>query len=514
MAPSEPLGLRWRQTIALGLLTLGSHAYFMWAIGAAFGYDTAIYAQLADALFSPGGLERFYTGPRYYVFQHIAPGVALLWGALSGLAGPYTWLAFAAVQHALAAGALLYLLVVLGALIPKWALILATALVLFDPIYQSLHNTPMTESITGSMFLIGIAAAIGALLSARLEWRSLFFLAAAGFVGAQFRSQFALYILIFLVVLACARREPDRWLKIGVCALLVIAGALAWPVYRYGITGHAFLPNVDYIALESALRYNVRPSDAAMRALRSLPYPDGLSADGLAADGMSYRDAARIAAHLRENGFDDAAARNVLSKVARTVKWDSWTVIHNEMRLSLLSIGLKRVPFLGDPDAVIHRGFTVEGYLQHVRYWEKWEAGTLWRSYAPEFERFFGDFRSDRQQYDPEVVDRVHARLTPYFVDHSIAVRDPLRMAGIPSDLWVAGWVGALFYLGRRHLGLVVLLVSPVVANYVVSLAVPIGNPRYAYPLMPMYTIGSVLFLSGSWRFLPYISWKRTRDQE
>jgi len=512
----EGVGTSRQRAIALGVMILEIHAYFMWAIGAAFGYDTVIYGQLGDALFTKGGLERFYTGPRYYISQHIAPGVGLLWGALSDLAGPYTWLLFAGLQHALAVGALLYLLVVLGSgsLLPLWASILAAVSVSFDPIYQSLHNTPMTESITGSMFLIGMAAAIELLVSARPAWRSLTILVAAGLVGAQFRSQFAVCILMFLAVLACTKRDPRGWLKIGACALVVIAGALAWPVYRYSTTGYAFLPNVDYIALESALRYNVRPSEAAMGALRSLPYPDGLSAERLAVDGMSYHDAARIGAHLRRNGFDDAAARNLLSGVARIVKWDSFVVIRNEMRLSLLSIGLKRVPFFGDPDAIIHRGFTVEGYLHHVRHWEKWEAGTLWRSYALEFERFFDDFRKDRELYDLEVVDRVHEHLTPYLVDHSIRTRDPLRMAEISSDLWVAGWIGALFYLGRRHIGLVILLVSPVVANYLVSLAVPIGNPRYAYPMMPMYTIGSVIFLSESWRVLPCIFRKGIRGAE
>jgi hypothetical protein len=237
-----------------------------------------------------------------------------------------------------------------------------------------------------------------------------------------------------------------------------------------------------------------------MGMLRALPLPDGLSADRLAANGMSYSDAALIGAHLRRIGFDDAAARNVVSKTARAVKWDSFDVVRNEMRLSLLSIGMKRGPFVGGPDTVIHRGFTVRGYLQHVRYWEKWEGGTLWSSYAPEFERFFAEFRKDRQLYDPEIVDRVEQGLAPYFVDHPISVRDPLRMVGIPSELWMAGWIGALVCLGRRHIGLAILLVFPVAANYVVSLVVPIGNPRYAYPLMPMYTIGSVIFLSDSWK--------------
>jgi hypothetical protein len=503
-----------RPSVGLGVLILVLHGYFLWALGAAFGYDTIIYAQLGDALTSRGGLERFYAGPRYYVFQHIAPGVGLLWVTLSHLAGVHAWVVLALIQHLLAAGALLYFLTVLRSLLSRWLVVLAAVLVSFDPIYQSLHNTPMTESIIGSLLLIATGASIEALMSSRLRWQSLVVLGAAGLLGTQVRSQFALYVLLFLAVLACARREVGAWLKIGACALLLAAGALLWPVYRYAATGHAFLPNVDYLALEAALRHNLTPSAKALGVVRALPLPTGLSADGLVENGINYNDAARIGAHLRSVGYDDRAARAVLLRASRALQWDSPGVIGNETRLSLLSIGMKRVPFLGNPDKPIHRGFTVHGYLEHVRYWERWEAGTLWRDYRPEFERFLAGFRSDPELYDPEMVDELKRKLIGYFADHSMAIRDPLRMVGVPTEVWIAGWSGSLVYLGRRSAWLVVLLVFPVIANYAVNLSVPIGNPRYAYPLMPMYTIGSVIFLADTWKLLRHGGKEVVRERD
>jgi hypothetical protein len=489
-----------RLTAALGGLIVGIHGYFLWALGAAFGYDTILYAQLGDALTSRGGLERFYAGPRYYIFQHVAPGVGLLWATLSDLAGGYTWVVFALIQHGLAAGALFYVLTAVRSQLSGWFAVLAAVLVCFDPIYQSLHNTPMTESLTGSLLLIATGASIGALVSSCLTWRSLAVVGAAGVLGTQVRSQFALYVLLFLAIVACARREGRAWVKIGACTLVVVAGALLWPAYRYAVTGHFFLPNVDYIALESALRYNMTPSAKAFSTLKALPLPDGLSAEGLVAGGMNYRDAARIGAHLTTTGYDDRRARAVLSDTARALRCDSLGVIENEMRLSLLSIGAARIPFWGNPERPIHRGFTVHDYLEHVRYWEKWEAGTLWTNYQPEFLRFLDEFRQDRDLYDPEMVDALKRKLIGYFADRSIALRDPLRMTRIPSELWIAGWIGALVYFGRWSTWAVVLLVSPVIANYAVSLGVPIGNPRYAYPLMPLYTIGSVILVANAWK--------------
>ena len=317
-------------TVALSILIVGIHGYFLWALGAAFGYDTIIYAQLGDALTSRGGLERFYAGPRYYIFQHVAPGVGLLWTTVSHLAGGYTWVVFALIQHGLAAGALLYVLTALRSQLSGWFVVLAAILVCVDPIYQSLHNTPMTESITGSLLLVATGASLGALVSSRLTWRHLAVVGVAGVLGTQVRSQFALYVLLFLAVLAGARRESRAWVKIGACALVVVAGALLWPAYRYALTGHFFLPNVDYIALEAALRYNTTPSAKALSTLRALPLPDGLSAEGLVATGMNYEDAARIGAYLTSMGYDDKSARVVLLNTARALRWDSPAVIENE----------------------------------------------------------------------------------------------------------------------------------------------------------------------------------------
>jgi hypothetical protein len=92
--------------IRLGLLVVAIHLYFLWILGAGFYYDSVIYAQLGEALLTEGGLHAFYSGPRYYVFQHLAPGLPLLWTGAFIVAGQYGWLLFAAVQHAMAAAAL------------------------------------------------------------------------------------------------------------------------------------------------------------------------------------------------------------------------------------------------------------------------------------------------------------------------------------------------------------------------------------------------------------------------
>src|SRR5262249_46453790 len=140
------------------LLVAAIHLYFLWSLGAGFYYDSLIYAQLGEALLTDGGLEAFYTGPRYYVYQHLAPGLSLFWSATSILAGPYGWVLFAVIQHAIAGASLLYLLWVWRPFLTGPFIALAAILVSCHPLYESLHNRLMTESLTGSTLLVGIAA--------------------------------------------------------------------------------------------------------------------------------------------------------------------------------------------------------------------------------------------------------------------------------------------------------------------------------------------------------------------
>lgn len=483
--------------IKLGVLVVAIHLYFLWSLGAGFYYDSVIYAQLGQALLTEGGLQAFYTGPRFYVFQHLAPGLPLFWTGASLLAGSYGWLLLAGIQHAIAAASLLYLLWVWRPFLTGPFLALAAILVSGNPLYESLHNRLMTESLTGSMLLIGIAATSHLLLHRSTGTMPLLLLSGSALVAIQVRSQSLAYVLIFFTAILVTRHERQIRSTALLCLALVACSVFAWPGYRYLATGQGFLPNTSYLALVHALRYNVHPSDALVARLRTFPLPSSLPAERLASQGIDYMDAATIGEHLRASGFDDTAAKAEVLRAAWAVRIDSPGVILNQLRLPLLSIGMKYPVFMGDPDKAIHRGFTSQTYAHHAAYWEKWEAGTLRDSYSEELDAIVKFSKENAGLYDAQAVEHFERTIRPFLVDHPVTLRDPLGLVSMPSDLWLLGWSLALCLLWKSHRTLVLMLLALVLATYVMSVSLPVANARYAYPFLPLYTIGLVIALES-----------------
>jgi hypothetical protein len=481
--------------IRLALLVIAMHLYFLWSHGAGFYYDSVIYAQLGQALLSHDGLQAFYSGPRYYVFQHLAPGLPLLWSGISIVSGPYGWVAFAVVQHALASTALIYLLWVWRPLFAGPFIALAAILVSCNPLYEAMHNRLMTESITGSMLMFGMAATSSLLLHRSMGRMPLFILSASAIIAIQVRSQSVVYFVSFFFAILLSRHERPLRSAAWLCLVAVTCSVFLWPAYRFYVTGQAFLPNTSYLALAHALRYNVHPSDALVARLNTLPLPATLPAERLASHGIDYLDAAAIGAHLRTMGLDDTHAKFEVMKAAWAVRTDSPEVMMTQLRLPLLSIGMKYPVFMGNPDKVIHRGFTNRTYAHHASYWEQWEGGTLREDYSEELDTVVKFYKNNAALYDASTVDDFARSVRPFLADHPVSMRDPLGLLHVPSDIWFLGWGIGLYIIWKTNRMLAGILLASVLATYGMSASVPVGNARYAYPLLPLYTIGLVIGL-------------------
>jgi hypothetical protein len=122
-------------------------------------------------------------------------------------------------------------------------------LVTCNPVYQSLHNQPMTESISGSMYVLGLAAALDILLHRPKAMFPFAVLAGSGIITSQLRSQGVIFFVIFGTVVMLAGKNGAHRLRGFICLVCVFASVLIWPVYRYAVTGHAFLPNGEYLLL-------------------------------------------------------------------------------------------------------------------------------------------------------------------------------------------------------------------------------------------------------------------------
>ena len=267
--------------IRLGLLVAAIHVYFLWSLGAGFYYDSVDLCSAGEALLTEGGLHAFHSGPRYYVFQHLAPGLPLLWSGAFIVAGQYGWVLFAAVQHAIAAAALIYLLWVWRPLLTVPFIFLAAILVSCNPLYESLHNRLMTESMTGSMLMFGIAATSSLLLNRSKGTMPFVILSASAVVAIQVRTQSMVYFLIFILAVLLSRHERPIRSATLLCLVVVVCSVFVWPAYRFLVTGQAFLPNTSYLATRTRpaiQRTSQRYADDAIEDVPSSFNLDGRTA--------------------------------------------------------------------------------------------------------------------------------------------------------------------------------------------------------------------------------------------
>jgi len=480
--------------VVLVAVIAGLHAYSVWAFGATFWYDSANYLQLGLALGSPLDLREYYGGPNYYIYQHLMPGYPLLFATTLRVFGAYGWPVLTAIQHLAAIGALVYFL---GGyrdwLPPRWRLVTGI-LICAHPFYMAFHAAPMTESLTGSLLLIAVGAALRILGGGPASRYTLPLLAGCGVVGVQIRSSVGMIVLGFLAVLFFVASPRAGRLRTTLAAVAVAASVLCFPAYRWIVTGAFFMPNLDYLTLALALGVNPHPSDDAVRKLEAFPLPSDLSAETIARRGLTYQQAANLGIHLRSLGHSDDAARTMVKRMAWIVRTDSPRVMVNQARLALLSVGSSRLALVGADTRELYRG--LGEFRHHVQYYLRWFSWTRFDTYAPVFDRFFAMFGQTPETIDEGVRQSLKSFLTPFFVKRKPAVRDPLRLLTIPFDVWLAASLLAVLSLSRRRGAIGVLCVTPVLLSYLVSLSAPIGDLRYSQGLLPLYLAGTVVFLA------------------
>ncbi len=479
--------------VAFAVLAL--HAYSMWAFGATFWYDSVNYFQLGTALIH-GDLRDFYDGPRYYIFQHLMPGLPLLLGGLTTLFGRYGWVALASLQHFVAACSLLYFMRSLNhRLSPMWQLA-AGVLICLHPFYMAFHNSPLTESLSSSMLLVVVAAAIRMVVRRQKDGKTLFFLTLAGILGVQLRSYAVAYALTCIaILLTCSEGYVRRRVVAGV-GILIMSSLLVFPIYRWVRTGIFFMPNVDYVTLSLALDINPQVSEPTVRTLRGLSLPRGESVERIAAQGLSYVQAAEIAAHLKSLGYQDGEAKKLIKRMAWVVRTDSVGVVTNQLRLGLLSAGAYNVALLGSGERPFSRGYTLREHRSHERYYVAWFAWTKFDNYLPILDQLLERFKRDSNIIDDAARRGLESFLRPFFVTRGSRLRDPMSLVSLPLEVWMCGWIMGVALISQRNRAVGALFAVAPVVNYLVSVSVPVGQARYSHGLIPLYILVSMFTLS------------------
>jgi hypothetical protein len=470
--------------------------------GATYWYDSAIYVQLAHALTQPDGLTAFYSGPRYYIFQHLMPGLPLLMALCYFFFSIHAWIALAVFQHIVAAIALFYFINVTLKWLPRWASVFLGILIALHPFYAAFHNAPLTESLSGSFVIFGLAFVLDIIHQKKYSYKQLIALTGVGILATQFRSYIGVVFIFYLAIIFFLNFTGRKRLSVCISAILIGSSVLAFPIYRSMQIEDFFMPNVDNLILGHVMYLTLEPSDRSKKILNKFPYPPDLPMETVFTNGLDFKSSAFLAGYIDTVTESNRKTRELLSEVARKLRFDTITVIINQLRLNLSSIGFNNLQFCCDKGLQIRRGgYTWKKLKKHAQYYYKWHS---WRhkNYQQIFQKHLEMYRRNPSIYDDYVIFEYGRMMSPYIFSQPIFLRDPFFLNKIPTDLWVlCGLIGLIFVYCRSKKATLVFIL-PIGIVYISTLiGSVVGNIRYAYPLMPLYFFLTSVMIAEVWLY-------------
>lgn len=487
--------------VALALIA-SLHLWALFAFGATFWIDSRSYVGLAEGLRSAERLAAFYESGGRWIFSHLQPGVSVLWLALSLLPEAWRWPALALFQHTLAAGALFFAVTTIHRYWPTWLHLVALLLLLFLPAYQAFHNALLTESVTSSLLLVAFAACLRLAFERRFQVRNLAIAFTALLLITQFRSYWgaAVALMVFLT-LAWRRRLLSAWTVLLV--VIALSAAAAFPIYRYARTGLFYLPEGGMNVLVSGLQVNPKPSEAVRAAFGAIDFPPSLPAQTVLAKGLDATSALTLGEHWQAAGLDHAAINRRAQELGALLRNDGVEVQINRVIYGLASIGSIGIYDFGNPDREIFRGMDMAKMQAHQINYYQWQSWASNVDYRKRLGLFF-DPAPAVFPFEAEARSQIKRAWEPYvdlhmeFVADRQFIRDPLRLGQMPPDVWLLSGLAGLVALLRRNPFVAMLTGSAIAIAFATATWFPVGNTRYANPLLPLYLL-SVSIALGAW---------------
>jgi hypothetical protein len=465
------------------------HAYALVVFGATYWIDSRDYVSLATAMSTPGDLQFFYRTTGQWIFSHLGPGVPAVWLLLGELPISWQWPALAAFQHMLAAGSLIFAFRTVYRLWPSPIHLAFVLLLLLLPAYQAFHNSLLTESCTSSLVLIGFSCCLRIARGKRSINNCVIVALMAIVCVTQFRSYWgAIVALMLFYALASRTFLISRWM---VVLFAVSAGsALAFPTYRYLQVGQFFLPAGGINLLISASQANPHPSSTVKTLIKAAGFPDASAHGELLDSGITMSKALLAAEKWRAEGLSNSEINEKAEELASALHSDGMSVQLNRFLYGMASIGAILPSAVVPQTHEVLPEYSPRDFLKHLYDYYRWQSWTSSQDYRSTFELFFGPQAAADAAIFPFAVlsnAKIYAAFNPYISTSQERLRDPINIGVAPPDLWLMLALLAAAVLTIQAREVTILLLCALAPAFAVAYAFPVGNPRYAVPLLPLY---------------------------
>jgi hypothetical protein len=497
--------------IVLLLFSIAAHAYSIAVTGAKYWIDSIAYFQLGLVLFDADKLSQLYSTQFGFLYQHFTPGLPLLIRTLDTIFQERTWPALAILQGTLSAAAVTYFILTFKSSLSRPAQLAAVILCSLHPYFVSFHGAALTESVSASILLASLGIALRA-LDGRLSLRvSLGLLLPLSILAAQFRPYLGVVgaLIAALVVFQCGRTR--RIALYSVTALALVAGPLAFPIYRAALGLGFVVPNVSALLLThvSYVAWDLDKDTA--QSLSSVVLNDEIRARLIGNGPVNYADAKRIFDDLVSSGLSPVQARQKIADAAWRVRTSSIGAIERQLQLPLASLGFQFAPTCCQPSRQLTRDLTASAMFRHIRHYFRWNSGVDRGDYVETFDTFSQMTRASHS-FSETAENLYVARIRPYVTNSLKPFRDPLQLTWLISDpLIVIGCFGLfLFFWHGQRMSLVVLAIPFAVIYAAAVYAHIFGDNRHGHPLIPIFIVGFMKVVDD---FFTKGFWSRLRDR-
>jgi len=496
--PRSDASQRWLLPAAW-LLVIGTHALALLTFGATFWIDSHDYAALGEAMSRAEGLSVYYATTGRWIFSHLQPGVPVIWVLLKVLPEGWRWPSLAVAQHALAAASLLYTFHTIQRIWPSRLHLVALAAICLLPQCQAFHGALLTESITSSLLLVAFTACVSLCLEPPPHGRHILLVLTAMIAVTQFRSYWGMAVAGMLMLSLLRTRMLLPWLG-PIVAIAGLVSVLAFPAYRWMRTGEFFLPQGGMNLLVSGLNVDVQPCPDAVSALESLPWPPGFGARQALEKGLDAYQCMDIGDHWRSIGMDNRTINANAERVGTMLRNDGPAVQIRRASYGLCSVGSIGAMAFGDPRQDVMRGMGLRRMLSHQMHYYRWHGWIDRGGYEGSFEAFFGPAsRAVDVPFQQQAKASIYAAWKPYLAKGSTLLRDPLFIGCLPPDVWLAFAIVGCCTLARRIPIVPMLVTILVLTGFLTAAWFPLGNTRYANPLLAIYLMTASIAMATRW---------------